>query len=244
MKRATLAALLRDQGEGRAVVLVTDLAGGDQLLVYPLEGSSAQSDGEPPSSGGVDLDAERHALAARAVREDRALVAPLGETDHLFRPFNPPVRVVLVGAVHIAQALAPMTATAGFQVVVVDPRSAWASEFRFPGVRVEQGWPDAVLPALSLDHRTAVVTLTHDPKVDDPALLAALESPAFYVGALGSRRTHERRVARLREKGVAGNQIERIRAPVGLDIGARTPAEIAVSALAEIVSALRRPESD
>jgi xanthine dehydrogenase accessory factor len=144
-----------------------------------------------------------------------------------------------VGAVHIAQALAPMAAMVGFDVTVIDPRRAFASDTRFPHVRLLRGWPEEVLPSLVIDHRTAVVTLSHDPKLDDPALEAALRSPAFYVGALGSRRTHAKRVARLTEKGFTAEAIARIRAPVGLAIGAVSPAEIAVSALAQVVEQLR-----
>jgi xanthine dehydrogenase accessory factor len=147
--------------------------------------------------------------------------------------------MLVVGAVHIAQALAPMAAMVGFDVTVIDPRRAFASDARFPNVRLVRGWPDEVLPTLAIDHRTAVVTLSHDPKLDDPALEAALRSPAFYVGALGSRRTHAKRAQRLGEKGFSEQEIARIHAPVGLAIGAVSPAEIALSALAQVVGQLR-----
>ncbi len=154
---------------------------------------------------------------------------------------NPPLRLAIVGAVHIAQPLAEMARLAGHDVTLIDPREAFASEARFPGQRLVHDWPDAALAAHGLDHRTAVVTLTHDPKLDDPALLAALRSPVFYIGALGSTRTHAKRAARLSESGLTEDEIARIDAPIGLDIGARSPAEIAIAILAELTERLRRP---
>jgi xanthine dehydrogenase accessory factor len=154
---------------------------------------------------------------------------------------NPPLRMIVVGAVHIAQALVPMARMTGYDVGLVDPRPAFAQEPRFPGERVVEDWPDEALDALGLDARTAVVTLTHDPKLDDPAILRALASDVFYLGCLGSTRTHAKRVARLEAAGITQDQIARIHAPVGLDIGARSPAEIAVSVLAQVTARLRRP---
>jgi xanthine dehydrogenase accessory factor len=141
---------------------------------------------------------------------------------------------VVIGAVHIAQYLAPMAALAGFEVIVIDPRQAFASEARFPGVTLVTEWPGPALARIGLDAHTAVVTLTHDPKLDDPALCAALQSPVFYVGALGSTRTHAKRIERLREQGLA-ELAPRIHAPVGLDLGGRAAAEIAVSVLAQVI---------
>ena len=152
---------------------------------------------------------------------------------------NPPLRMIVVGAVHIAQALLPMARIAGFDPVVIDPRSAFGSAARFPGERIVEEWPDEALAAEGIDARTAIVTLTHDPKLDDPALQVAIRSEAFYVGALGSVRTHAKRVARLEAAGFSAEEIARISGPVGLDIGAANPAEIAVSILAEVVAALR-----
>jgi xanthine dehydrogenase accessory factor len=153
---------------------------------------------------------------------------------------NPPLRMIVVGAVHIAQALLPMARMAGYDVSLVDPRPAFAQDTRFPGETVVEDWPDAALDALAPDARTAVVTLTHDPKLDDPAISRALGSEVFYLGCLGSTRTHAKRVERLTEAGFSETQIARIHAPVGLDIGARSPAEIAVSILAEVTERLRR----
>jgi xanthine dehydrogenase accessory factor len=156
---------------------------------------------------------------------------------------NPPLRLAVVGAVHIAQALVPMARIAGYDVMVVDPREAFASEARFPDTRLSHDWPDEALVAYGLDTRTAVVTLTHDPKLDDPAVMAALRAPVFYLGCLGSPRTHARRVDRLRAAGFADADIARIHAPIGADIDAKSPAEIALAILAQITERLRRPES-
>ena len=175
--------------------------------------------------------------AAAALRADRSGFAG----DWFLGVHNPPLRMAIVGAVHIAQALAPMARLAGYDVAVIDPRGAFASEARFPGVRLLDGWPDEALAAFGLDARTAVVTLTHDPKLDDPAIRAALDAPVFYLGCLGSTRTHAKRVARLEQAGYPAEAIARIEAPVGLDIGAASPAEIAVSVLAQVTERLRRP---
>ncbi|GAB4387224.1 XdhC family protein [Albidovulum sp.] len=157
---------------------------------------------------------------------------------------NPPLRMAIVGAVHIAQALIPLARICGYDPLLIDPREAFASAARFPGERISLDWPDEALRALGLDARTAVVTLTHDPKIDDPAIQTALRSEAFYLGCLGSTRTHAKRVARLLEAGFTEADIARIHAPVGLDIGAKSPAEIAVAIMAEVTRALRRPAGD
>ena len=156
------------------------------------------------------------------------------------RPYPPPLRLLIIGAVHIAQALAPMAQLVGYEVIVIDPRRAFARPERWPGARVIGEYPDDAFVELGgLDARCAVVALTHDPKIDDPGLLAALDSPAFYIGALGSRRTHARRRERLGAAGHGEAALDRIRGPVGLSIGARTPAEIAVAVLAEVTATLR-----
>ena len=188
-------------------------------------------------------DAAPEALEAatlEALRADKPATVEVGGTAWFIHPHNPAPRMIVVGAVHVAQALVPMAAAAGFAVTVVDPRRAFATEERFAdGAAVMTEWPDDAMNALAPDERTAVVTLTHDPKLDDPALDAALRSPAFYVGALGSRRTHAKRVERLTELGHAPEAIARIHAPIGLDIGAMTAPEIALSIVAEVVSARR-----
>ncbi|WP_172299818.1 XdhC family protein [Pseudoruegeria sp. HB172150] len=153
---------------------------------------------------------------------------------------NPPLRMAVIGAVHIAQPLLQMARLAGYDPVLIDPREAFASESRFPEETINHDWPDEALADYGLDARTAVVTLTHDPKIDDPAIMAALKSDIFYLGCLGSTRTHAKRVARLQEAGFTEDQIARIHAPVGLDIGAKSPAEIAISVMAEITQTLRQ----
>ncbi|MCY1125991.1 XdhC family protein [Frigidibacter sp. RF13] len=154
---------------------------------------------------------------------------------------NPPLRMAVVGAVHIAQALLPLARACGYDPLLIDPREAFGSPARFPGERLSQDWPDEALRSFGLDARTAVVTLTHDPKLDDPAIRAALRSDIFYLGCLGSTRTHAKRVARLTDAGFTEAEIARIHAPVGLDIGAKSPGEIAVAIMAEVTAALRRP---
>jgi len=178
---------------------------------------------------------EAPGLAAR-FRADRS--GP-DEDGRIVTLHNPPLRLVVVGAVHIAQALLPMARLAGYDPVLVDPRAAFGAESRFPGERIVDDWPDAALADLALDARSAVVTLTHDEKLDDPAITAALGSDAFYLGCLGSTRTHAKRLDRLRAAGIPEDRLARIHAPVGLNIGARSPAEIAVAVLAQITLALR-----
>ncbi|THH39186.1 XdhC family protein [Aliishimia ponticola] len=171
-------------------------------------------------------------------RMDRSGVEEDGETFVAIH--NPPLRLAVVGAVHIAQALVPMARIAGFDPVLIDPRGAFGSQARFPGETILEDWPDEALAAYGLDTRTALVLLTHDPKLDDPALHQALASDCFYIGALGSKRTHAKRVERLTQDGFTAEQIARIHGPVGLDIGAASPSEIAVSILAEMLRVLRQ----
>ncbi|WP_145109119.1 XdhC family protein [Cereibacter sediminicola] len=190
-----------------------------------------------PESGAHRLAGPEEARVATRLRADRS---GLEEDGWFIGIHNPPLRMIVVGAVHIAQPLLAMARIAGFEPTLIDPRSAFGSAARFPGETILEDWPDEALARLEPDARTAVVTLTHDPKLDDPAILATFATPAFYLGCLGSPRTHARRVERLRAAGVAEDQIARIHAPVGLDIGARSPAEIAISILAQITERLRR----
>ncbi len=230
-------ALLRSRRSSRPAVLVTRLASGDRVLAHHDELGGEAPANEAPMAG---LDGELAAAARRALASDEALVVAGGEGGEvLLEPFNPPRRLIIVGAVHVAQPLAAMALEAGFAVVVVDPRRAFASEGRFPGVRCLRAWPDEALAALELDHRSAVVTLTHDPKLDDPALEAALGSPAFYIGCLGSQKTHRARLERLGARGWGAEPLGRLHGPVGLRIGAKTPAEIAVSILAQVIERRR-----
>jgi xanthine dehydrogenase accessory factor len=225
MKLEIYKALQDARAEKRAAVLATDLENGAQALLLGEE-----------TLGNLKLDAEAKSAAAAAIRADRSQTL---EGKLFLQVFNPPLRLVIVGAVHIAQALAPLAQLAGYEVTIVDPRKAWATPERFPGLEIIDLWPDEGLEGLALDHRTAVITLTHDPKLDDPALLVALKSPVFYVGSLGSTRTHAKRVERLREAGLSEAEIGRIHAPLGLAIGAKSPAEIALSALAQMTQVLR-----
>ena len=228
MKRAHLDRLLAARAAKRPVAHVTDLRTGLAALVF-----------EEAVHGDFAPAPELLAEARRRLRADQSGVVETGDGRAFVHVHNPPLRLIVVGAVHIAQPLVSMAVIAGYDVTVVDPRRAFASDERFPGVTVSTEWPDEALTALNPDIRTAVVTLTHDPKLDDPALIVAVRSPAFYVGALGSRKTHARRVERLTEAGLAPAEIGRIHGPVGLPIEAVSPAEIAVSILAQITQVLR-----
>lgn len=175
-----------------------------------------------------------------ALSRDRGLTIETAEGKLFIQPFNPALRLIVVGAVHIAQALVPMAALAGYDVVLVDPRRSFANDQRFPDVMINQEWPDDALKELMPDSRTAIVTLTHDPKLDDPALDVALGSDAFYIASLGSRRTHGSRLERLQALGHQAETLGRIHGPAGLDLGAVSPAEIAISILAEMTGVLRK----
>ncbi len=179
------------------------------------------------------------AEAAAMLAGDRTGVVTIGTETWFIESRNPAPRAIIIGAVHIAQSLAPLAAAMGFDVVVVDPRRAFASADRFPDVATNTSWPDEALDALNPDSRTAIITLTHDPKLDDPALVRALASEAFYIGALGSKKTHAARLDRLRDAGITEAALARICAPVGLDIGAVTAPEIALSIIAQMVAARR-----
>ncbi len=203
------------------------------VLVTPLDGRPHRI---LPIGSHDDALADAIAEVARA---DRAEVVDGAGGACLLEPQLPPLRMIIVGAVHVAQPLAEMARLAGFAVTIVDPRRAFATAARFPGQTLITAWPDQAVVGLAPDERTAVVTLTHDPKLDDPGLTAALASPAFYIGCLGSKKTHAARVQRLGEGGIAQAALARLHGPVGVAIHARTPAEIAVSVLAEVIGALR-----
>ncbi len=210
------------RAERRAAVLVSDTQSGAQRLV---------------EADAVAADPLAEALAAR-LRSGRSAMAEDGVT--FFTVYVPPPRLVMIGAVHISQALAPMARLAGFDPLVIDPRTAFATPQRFAGVPVIAEWPDEALKTHPLDAYTALAALTHDPKIDDMPIRAALEAGCFYVGALGSRKTHAGRVERLLAAGLSPEMIESIDAPIGADIGAQSPAEIAVAVLAEVIAALRK----
>jgi xanthine dehydrogenase accessory factor len=223
MRLDLLAALNAERAARRAVVVVTDVASGEQRLV-----KSEELAGDP-LRGLLD----KHLRSGKSGMEE----TPRGRvfmTVHV-----PPARLVITGAVHISQALAPIGKLLGYDVVIVDPRTAFATPERFPDVKVIAEWPDVALPPLGIDRYTAFVALTHDPKIDDPALIYALARDCFYIGALGSKKTHARRVGRLKEQGLRDADIARIHAPIGLDIGAVSPAEIAVAIMGQITATLR-----
>ena len=223
MKLDILHTLNAEREARRAVVVVTHVDSGEQRVVKANE---------------VARD-PLHDLIEKRLRMAKSGMEETAEGRVFLTVHVPSARLVITGAVHISQALAPMAALVGFDVTIVDPRTAFASQERFPDVKVIAQWPDEALPLLNIDHYTAFVALTHDPKIDDPALLHALQRDCFYIGALGSKKTHARRVDRLKQAGIAEAAIARIHAPIGLSIGAVSPAEIAVSILAEITQSLR-----
>lgn len=220
MKRAILDALTQRAAAPRIRAL--DRVSGEERLIDPFSG-------ETPLG-----------LAARAAaRADTSSEVEIDGRTWFLEVHNPALELILIGAVHIAQPLAQMARLAGYTVRVIDPRTAFATEARFPGVILHQGWPDEVLAGLALGSRSALVVLAHDPKIDDPALEAALASPAFYIGALGSKKTHAARLERLSARGFEPEALARIHGPVGLAIGGRSPAEIALSILAQMTQTLR-----
>jgi xanthine dehydrogenase accessory factor len=224
MKLEVLSALNKARAERRATILITDTESGEQRLVM---GDAVAGD-------------EMADLLDGALRSGKS-----GNVEHQGKVYfltvqTPPVRLIVIGAVHISQALAPIAKVAGIDMTIIDPRTAFATPERFPDVKLIAEWPQNVLPGINLDRYSGIACFTHDPKIDDPALEAALRADCFYVGALGSRKTHARRVERLAAAGFTPEQIARIKAPIGLDIGAVSPAEIAVSVLGEVILALRK----
>jgi xanthine dehydrogenase accessory factor len=223
-EQALLNELKAARDSHRAVVLATDLVSGESVLRYPGEAvtdslsESAKLQARKDQSGSVESDGRNWFLTV----------------------FNPPLDLAIIGAVHIAQPLARMAALADYDVRVIDPRTAFATTERFPGIALSHRWPDDELGERPPGPRSAIVALTHDPKLDDPGLSAALKSEAFYIGALGSRATHAKRLDRLRAQGFSEAELQRIRGPIGLDIGARSPSDIAIAILAQITAELRK----
>lgn len=223
MRKDTLAALNEARKAARAVVRAVDLATGDEKLIDPSA---------PPAS-------ELEHAATVAARADKSEPFEFEGRAWFLAVHNPPLDMVIVGAAHIAQPLSQMARLADYSVRIIDPRTAFATPERFPGIAISHDWPDEALAKSSLGRRSALVALTHDPKIDDPALTTALHSPCFYIGALGSKKTHAARLERLKEHGFTDEDLAKIHGPIGLAISARSPAEIAISILAEITQCLR-----
>ena len=224
MKLEVLRRLNAERAARRAAIVVTDVASGNERLV---------------TADAVDGDPLKDVLKER-LRTGKSGMAETPEGRVFLTVHVPPPRLVITGAVHISQALAPIARVVGYDVTIVDPRTAFASIERFPDVKVIAEWPDVALPPLGIDRYTAFVALTHDPKIDDPALTHALARECFYIGALGSKKTHGRRVERLKAQGLSDAELARIHAPIGLDIGAVSPSEIAVAIMGEITAQLRQ----
>ncbi len=223
MKLDLLESLNAERAARRAAIVVTNMASGQQRLVKAAD---------------IAKDPLK-AVLSEHLRSGRSGMEEAAEGRVFLTVYVPAPQLVITGAVHISQVLAPIAKLLGYDVTIVDPRTAFASAERFPDVRVIAEWPDQALPPLGVDHYTAFVALTHDPKIDDPALVHALSRDCFYIGALGSRKTHARRVDRLKQHGLTEAHISRIHAPIGLDIGAVSPAEIAVAIMAQITERLR-----
>jgi xanthine dehydrogenase accessory factor len=221
MRLDLLAALNTERAARRPCVLLTDLASGDQRLVTTREMTS------DPMAGPVESQ----------LRQGKSGLISHAGRDWFLSVQVPPLRLIAIGAVHISQVLAPLAKLIDVDIIIVDPRTAFATQERFPDVPVVAEWPDVALPPLGLDRFTALVVLCHDPRIDDPALVAALKLECFYIGALGSRKTHAKRLDRLRALGFGDAELARIHAPIGLDIGAISPAEIAVSIIGEMIAA-------
>jgi len=228
MRLDLIAALNAERAARRAAIIVTELESGAQRLVREAE---------------IGKDSLATALQAQ-IRGGKSGIVEIEGRRAFLELHLPPPRMVITGAVHVSQTLAPMARMLAYDVTIVDPRTAFATPARFPDVPLLAEWPDQALPRIGLDHWTAFVALTHDPKIDEPAIEAALKANCFYVGALGSKKTHARRVEHLRARGLANEAIARIHAPIGVAIGAASPAEIALAILAEITLRLRRgPEA-
>lgn len=227
MKLETLSVLNAERAARRPVIVITDVANGEQRLV-----KAADFAADP-----------LHAELDKQLRMGKSAMLEVDGKRLFLNVYAPTARLVIIGAVHISQALAPLARSLDYDVTVIDPRTAFASPERFPDVSLVAEWPEVALPPLNIDHYTAFVAVTHDPKIDDPALLHAFEKNCFYIGALGSRKTHAKRGDRLKAQGVSDADFARIKAPIGLNIGAVSPSEIAVSIMAEITAELRLPKA-
>src|ERR1700726_1416843 len=228
MKLSLLTALNAERAARRAAIVVTDVESGEQRLV------KAADIAQDPLK----------AVLAEHLRSGKSGMEETADGRVFLTVYGPAAQLIVLGAVHNTQALAPIGKLLGYDVTIVDPRTAFATPERFPDVKVVAEWPDTALPPLNVDRYTAFVALTHDPKVDDPALLHALSRDCFYIGALGSRKTHARRIDRLKQQGFSEADLSRIHAPIGLDIGAVSPAEIAVAIMAQITERLREEPAE
>ncbi len=225
MKRELLQRVATVLNGSQPAVLIRGLTHGLRVLV----------DDEGTYGDTADVSEQLLQAARDLLRRDGAVTLNLEDERYLLQVFSSPPRLIIIGAVHIAQALIPMAQIAGYKIHLIDPRTAFATPERFPGIDISNEWPRERMSGLSLDSRTAVITLSHDAKIDEPALIGALESEAFYIGALGSRKNHARRLERLADHGFSDTTLARIAGPIGLPLGGRSPAEIAVSILAQII---------
>ena len=222
MKDETLNLILSEKNNRNTIIVATEINSGEQIII------NEEND--------TDINNKILTAAKNNIIQGKSEVLEIGSNKWFINITLPPLRLVTVGAVHIAQPLAEIATISGYEVIIIDPRAAFANNQRFPDIKIINEWPEVALNELGIDNRTAVVTLTHDPKLDDSALNAALKSKAFYIGSLGSKKTHKARVQRLKIANFSDDEIKRIHGPIGLAIGAKSPQEIAISIISEIIT--------
>ena len=222
MKDETLNLILTEKNNRNTIIVATDIISGEQLII------SENNDSE--------INNKILLAAKNNIMHGKSEVLEIDSKKWFINISLPPLRLIAIGAVHIAQPLAEIATISGYEVTIIDPRAAFANNQRFPDIKIINDWPEEAINNIGIDNRTAVVTLTHDPKLDDSALNAVLKSNAFYIGSLGSKKTHNARIQRLKKSNFSENEINRIHGPIGLDIGAKSPQEIAISIISEIIS--------
>ena len=222
MKDETLNLILSEKNNRNTIIVATEINSGEQIII------NEEND--------TDINNKILTAAKNNIIQGKSEVLEIGSNKWFINITLPPLRLITVGAVHIAQPLAEIATISGYEVIIIDPRAAFANTQRFPDIKIINEWPEVALNELAIDNRTAVVTLTHDPKLDDSALNAALKSKAFYIGSLGSKKTHKARVQRLKIANFSEDEINRIHGPIGLAIGAKSPQEIAISIISEIIT--------
>lgn len=222
MKDETLSLILSEKNNRNTIIVATEINSGEQIIIN--------------EKNDTDINNKILIAAKNNIKQGKSEVLDIESNKWFINITLPPLRLITVGAVHIAQPLAEIATISGYEVIIIDPRAAFANTQRFPDIKIINEWPEVALNELAIDNRTAIVTLTHDPKLDDSALNAALKSKAFYIGSLGSKKTHKSRVQRLKIANFSENEINRIHGPIGLAIGAKSPQEIAISIISEIIT--------
>ena len=222
MKDETLSLILSEKNNRNTIIVATEINSGEQIIIN--------------EKNDTDINNKILIAAKNNIIQGKSEILEIESNKWFVNITLPPLRLITVGAVHIAQPLAEIATISGYEVIIIDPRAAFANNQRFPDIKIINEWPEVALNELAIDNRTAIVTLTHDPKLDDSALNAALKSKAFYIGSLGSKKTHKARVQRLKIANFSEDEIKRIHGPIGLAIGAKSPQEIAISIISEIIT--------